>query len=394
MPFQTKALPPIVVGIDFGTTATGVSFAKPTIFPSGTRYLAPGVYKNWPSERSVGKIPSRIAYPDENSDRGMAVTDSPAWGSAVRPGMHAYTWTKLLLDATAPITPYDDKDALLVAGVLGVFRTSPRPAECAVADYLRNIYQYIPRILNVNPDYFREAGFYSRPQDHVQYMTESEAAVWAAVQDPNLRIQPYEGVLVCDIGGGTLDVAAFTVINHANPETWRRTIPVQAVDIRFHQLMADRFGEVFLSIDQSLKGPGSYFSKDFEQNKRAFTHQERRSDPMRLTMNVATSERYKAGKVFVTHADLKACFKPVVERIEIFVETQLESARQACDLQISKIVLVGGLAESLYVQSEMQSHFRRRGIDVIVPAEPRLAVARGAAFHGIFNRSNRPLAGN
>jgi hypothetical protein len=121
---------------------------------------------------------------------------------------------KLLLDANAPITPYDDADALLVAGSLGIIRTLPRPAERVVADYLRNIYHYIPRILNVHPDFcpplefwfpvlanwsweamrkmqgaVRETGFPSRPEDHVQFMTESEAAVWAAVQDPNLRIQ-------------------------------------------------------------------------------------------------------------------------------------------------------------------------------------------------------------
>jgi hypothetical protein len=110
-----------------------------------------------------------------------------------------------------------------------------------------------------------------------------------------------------------------------------------AVDIRFHQLMAHHFGEAFLSIDQRLKGPGSRFSKDFEQNKRKFGHHERQPDPMRLTMNVARSERYEPGRVFVTNVDLEACFKPVVERIKLFVETQLESARQAHDLQISKV---------------------------------------------------------
>ncbi|KAJ0419904.1 hypothetical protein BJY00DRAFT_313609 [Aspergillus carlsbadensis] len=152
--------------------------------------------------------------------------------------------------------------------------------------------------------------------------------------------------------------------------------------------MATHFGEAFLSIDQRFKGPGSRFSKDFEQNKRQFGLNEMQPDPMRLNMNVAASERYSPGRVLITNTDLEACFKPVVERIMLFVETQLESVSQGYNLEISKIVLVGGLAESPYVQREMRSHFWRREIDVLVPDEPRLAVLRGAAFRGIHSRTS------
>lgn len=90
-------------------------------------------------------MPSRIAY--NESDEG-APRRIRAWGFDVEPGMTSCSWTKLLLDAEANLTEFDD-DALNHAAALGIFHLPAGKApEDVVADYLCRIYQYTWEMLH------------------------------------------------------------------------------------------------------------------------------------------------------------------------------------------------------------------------------------------------------
>lgn len=166
------------------------------------------VIKNWPGPGRFtdvnNKTPSRIAYPEENS--GLT---SPSFGFNVTAKMKSYTWFKLRLDRSAT-TMYDDPDLRQSEGdgVLKLPRFKTATQVCG--DYMKEIYQFTMRILDarfsadvlrITPIEFwftvpaiwsdsaksntqqaaRLAGFGTRHGDHVNLISEPEAAAITAL---------------------------------------------------------------------------------------------------------------------------------------------------------------------------------------------------------------------
>ncbi|KAL2861098.1 uncharacterized protein BJX67DRAFT_367238 [Aspergillus lucknowensis] len=87
----------IIVGLDYGTTGTAVAFSK----PNRRGYKVPRIYKAWTSRGGCCKVPSVIAYEEENNF-------PRAWGFKVPADSVDCAWTKLLLDGDSPLTEHDD----------------------------------------------------------------------------------------------------------------------------------------------------------------------------------------------------------------------------------------------------------------------------------------------
>ncbi|KAL4795043.1 hypothetical protein BDV19DRAFT_389700 [Aspergillus venezuelensis] len=377
MTLSTTLTTPIIVGVDFGTTASGISFSR-ALPPQPSVYPPPEVYKNWPLGAGEGKVPSRVALAADNIDHGFRADDRPIWGFAVRPDMNAYSWFKLLLDAQGPLTDWDDTDALGVAGSLGIFRHLKLPAETVAAGYLQQIYQRLLRILNSCPPLHfwfpvpaswsmealaateraaRRAGFGERPGDRLTFIAEPEAAAFGALVSLAVPFEDNQAVMVVDCGGGTVD-ATTMLITKANPFEWRRLTVFQggrcagsSIDIRIHKLMAERFRNAFVEVPLRFKGPGSTFM------------------------------------ICISKAELEPCFDPVVKKIEGIIHAQLVAVKSFSDCSVSvrkqRIILVGGLAQSAYVQHAIRYRFETPNMAAEVPHEARLAVVRGAALRGM-----------
>lgn len=60
-----------------------------------------------------------------------------------------------------------------------------------------------------------EAGFGSRPGDEIFMVPEPEAAAIATLKylAGDEQVQPGDGILVCDCGGGMVDITTYTIIN-------------------------------------------------------------------------------------------------------------------------------------------------------------------------------------
>jgi len=194
------------------------------------------VINNWPglSGRLTDvnvKTPSRIAYADENADLA-----STSVGFKVTAKMKSYTWFKLKLDRSAE-TNYDDPSLQQSEGegVLKLPRFKSATQVCG--DYMRELYLFAMMILDrrfadvlrITPIEFwftvpaiwsdaaksatqqaaRLAGFGSRQGDHVNLISEPEAAAISALSrvttgGSELQISPGDRVLICDCGGGTV----------------------------------------------------------------------------------------------------------------------------------------------------------------------------------------------
>lgn len=128
------------------------------------------------------------------------------------------------------------------------------------------------------------AGFASRSFDKVFVISEPEAAALAALK-PHLDMHSldpiYEGesVLICDCGGGTVDITTYGILS-TTPALEFEELPGVVgsggkcgstyIDRNFNRWMTDTFGTAFTSLPAKRRGPGSAFMKSFEAAKRAF----------------------------------------------------------------------------------------------------------------------------
>jgi molecular chaperone DnaK (HSP70) len=248
------------------------------------------------------KTPSRLAYASENANIGS----ENQWGYQVTAKMKSYCWTKLLLDSKAPITEYDDPDLQKAQGG-GLLRL---PEQCTAtevcADYLREIYNYtldyitrrlgdaflavtplefwftVPAIWSHQAKYAtltaaRRAGFGSRQVDNIYLIPEPEAAAVATLSSwshhGDVVVKCGDGVMICDCGGGTVDITTYVVTN-MNPLQFDEAIAgiggkcgSTYIDRNFHVWMSSQFGSAFECLGQDKTGVGSRFMKDFESSK-------------------------------------------------------------------------------------------------------------------------------
>jgi molecular chaperone DnaK (HSP70) len=242
----------LVIGIDYGTTYSGAhAFLKAsgwiTDKPAGVAFCETSgtdlheqrveVIHDWPSYHTkIGtkeKVPSEIAY----------TTEGVRWGSLIRSNVSRHMWTKLQLEGSQV-----GESAKIQRELESIIEGSSKtPVEIA-ADFLRQLKDHL--IANLDQKYgselwrtlpitfavtvpavwsdaakdrtlqaFQKAGFDSKelPLLCKQILTtEPEAAAIHTInamrgtaQDKNLSVG--DGFMVCDMGGGTVDLISYRV---------------------------------------------------------------------------------------------------------------------------------------------------------------------------------------
>ncbi|KAF3479675.1 uncharacterized protein GIQ15_06651 [Arthroderma uncinatum] len=412
----------IVVGVDYG--ASYVSTASHDIKDIIVIGTWPGPARD---TETVFKTPSRIAYPADNPR-----IQHSRWGFQVEPGMTAYSWTKLLLDGNTPLTKFDDatlEDASAM-GIMGL--PEGKSAADVVADFLTEVHDHIFKLiekqiteetLRITPvEYWftvpaiwsdqakahtkqaaQRAGFGSslaRPDDKIFMITEPEAAAIAALKKTTTdglgaSVKAGDGVLVCDCGGGTVDITTY-LINQVNPALSFEELCTgiggkcgsTAIDRNFYHLMSTRFGEAFDKLPPKKKGPGSEFMKKFEFVKKDFGYstfeEEVHEIPLNMTVHDPDPDHFDEEErhVLITNDDLRQMFDPVVDQIIGLVRRQIDDANADAErIKINRIILVGGFGDSEYLRRAFKAKFR--DITITVPDNPQATIVRGAALRGL-----------
>ncbi|KAJ6024300.1 hypothetical protein N7540_005097 [Penicillium herquei] len=256
----------LIVGVDFGTTFTGVSYVD-----SSKNHIDDiTVIRTWPGPTreadEVCKTPSRIAYERENP----SLSNGAAWGYQVEPKMKSYSWMKLLLDPQRQNSLTNDtRDTINGDGLMKIppFKHQARDSDKAKED-----------TLNVAID----AGFKSRPTDDITIITEPEAAAIATLtklsdEETSYDVRSGDIILICDCGGGTVDIITY-LVNQTSPEFKFEELLVGTggkcgstfIDRNFHNWMARTFKSAWENLKPEKKGSGSRFMRDFEYLKRDF----------------------------------------------------------------------------------------------------------------------------
>ncbi|KAM3510631.1 hypothetical protein MY11210_005716 [Beauveria gryllotalpidicola] len=419
----------LIVGLDYGTTYSGLGFALSTAADfkeiiTWTKY--PGAFSH-SAEHSV-KAPTRIAFAEENPDLG-----GNAWGYQVEPGMRACALTKLLLDKSALLSDFDDCDVYDASTNDMMRLPKGKSAKDVATAYLRQMYNMFDNSkkelfgsmnLDELPIEFwltvpaswsetaklltktaaMEAGFGNRAIDRVMLISEPEAAAQYTLKSSFHRLEAFvqknTGVMVCDCGGGTVDITTYE-IEEVQPLLKLREIAVGIagkcgatfVDRNFFKLMAARFGEAFTDLDPEQIGPGSTFMNQFEQRKKDFSNGNinRRAHRIPLLMpalnytsKTETFYEKRSSSILLTHQDFKDIFNPVVKKILALIEDQVYRTREQGGTPISTIVLVGGFASSPYLRESIQDWCDENEMRLTTPMSGAWsAIVCGAVLRGL-----------
>jgi molecular chaperone DnaK (HSP70) len=206
----------LIVGIDYGTTYSGLSFA----FSNATDFKDIFPWTKYPGSSSHSaehcvKAPSQVAFKDENPE-----LDDNAWGYQVSPGMKTYCWTKLLLDKSAVKTEFDDPEIYSGGEFNTIQNFKGRSAKDVATEYLRGMKRMFDvavrehlggqSIDSLPIEYWltvpaswsekaklltksaaMEAGFATRPIDKIMLISEPEAAAQLALKSSLHRVENF-----------------------------------------------------------------------------------------------------------------------------------------------------------------------------------------------------------
>ncbi|EME44334.1 hypothetical protein DOTSEDRAFT_88524 [Dothistroma septosporum NZE10] len=422
----------LVVGIDYGTTFSGISFV--TTDKSSIDDVQ--VISSWPSNstQSSWKVPTRMAYAKENQHKR---TPRDTWGFGVGPDLVSCAWTKLLLDSKSERMAHDDPylQTAIDSGILhvpdGAFRRSPREV---CQDFLTNLYNHMVEQVaaQMGRDFLaatpmrcwltvpaswserakmdtkaaaRLAGFGSRSGDTIDIITEPEAAAIATFKEkfkPGAPNPPSRGenVIICDCGGGTVDITTYNIAQTSPSLMFDEVVVGQGakcgstfIDRNLHLLMVERFGEAYEQVPLHRRG---LFLAAWDRVKRSFRYDSLSLAPVEELGPIQMSGVDKAdwydsgeGSVMLTSEDIESLFAPVVQSIIGLISEQVEQV--ACKGQrVNRLILVGGFAESHYLQESIKEWCKSPyDISVLVGQNPQAAILRGAAVRGLEGTTPR-----
>jgi len=425
-PISIRNRTKLLVGIDYGTTFSGISFVLSNA--SDFKDIKPWTaWPGGPSENNdhLQKAPSRYAYAFENDD-----LTSDVWGYEVEAGMTSCLWTKLLLDQSAVSTEYDDPN-LMKAAANGLMRL-PRgkTAKDVVTDYMKGLHaMFVKAVSAVWGDDLSfpiefwltvpatwsdqakwatraaamDAGFGARLGDEINLIPEPEAAAHLALKSSihhvDDLVKQNTGVLVCDCGGGTVDITTY-VVEQVSPILKLEEACVGVggkcggtyIDRNLYELLERRFGKAFTSLPPDRNGPGSPFMQQFESKKKSFSTVSSSRRPTKLHLIMPELNQWtqisgydsRYSDILLTHDDMKSCFDPVVESILDLTNDQVNAVKRKGKPAIETVILIGGLGSSPYIREKIQKWCTEKDIRLTTPwGGGWSAVVCGAVLRGL-----------
>ncbi|KAN0071932.1 hypothetical protein V8E54_009661 [Elaphomyces granulatus] len=208
---------------------------------------------------------------------------------------------------------------------------------------------------------------------------------------------------LCDAGGGTVDVVSYEV-KQLQPtfELEAATLPTGSkcgsifVDLAFKKWLRDILGDKYyqrLDPSQLDSKIGSHhvegqrmreLMQGFDKHKRKFNrdHRDIKMDLPYPLHNLNKDNKVVGGEITITNEDMRSFFNPCVNQIIELIQGQINQINMK-RTRVKNIFLVGGFAESEYLQQEIELSLGLRHIQLRRPNTSWTAVVRGAAIFGI-----------
>lgn len=429
----------LVIGVDFGTTYSGVA-AVYSATPDDV-----DIIKTWPGGNGItsDKVPTEIAYelvdPADNADSATSPTDTSTtrriqWGFQFKPEEPRLRCIKLFLDRNQKLPHF--VSPLETAAQL---RRCQRTVMDAVSDYLTKIYEHtletltrrygssfmattrmdfiltVPAVWsdaakNATLQAAERAGMGNRHT--LKLISEPEAAAVYTLR----MIQPNgltvgDNFIVCDAGGGTVDLIAYQVTQVAPLRVEESAVGTGGLcgsaflNYRFEDHVKERIGEERYN-NMRQKKPKTWMMglRYFEEFVKRNFNEEEHSDVNVPFPGLPDDEEagLDSGFLVMSAEQVKNIFEPVVRQVLELVEGQVKTIRAKAGV-VSGIILVGGFGQSSYLYTRLKQHFNTsepppayserpmhgisdaptRSVEVLQPIHAWTAVVRGAVIRGV-----------
>ncbi|KAL8771827.1 MAG: hypothetical protein Q9209_002765 [Squamulea sp. 1 TL-2023] len=373
----------IVMAVDFGTTFSGLAWAQ-TRKPEIQQAII-----QWPDATSGGlegmtseKVPTEIQYDQEGYK----------WGFQIEEFGQRHQWFKLGLDPSqSPGT----------SGLAARY-TDPKAAppgywygpEKLTTDYLTALRCHADRILRhqlpqsalaSTPIEFvitvpalwsdraqtltrrcaEQAGMGTGSALHVISEPEAGAIYALDAMDPH-NIKVGDTFVLCDAGGGTVDLISYKVSALKPALQIAEVTPGSGslcgstfLNRRFQEFLNDKFG-----------GDEGYDEDVIEEAMKRFEITVKRS------FNGNPNNRYQ-----IPGSDVRTIFEPVIEEVIALVNGQINATKA----QVKAVLLVGGFGQNVYLRDSIRQAVASKGIEVMQSPNGWTAIVRGALVKALMS---------
>ncbi|KAL8756092.1 MAG: hypothetical protein Q9184_004603 [Pyrenodesmia sp. 2 TL-2023] len=395
------------MAVDFGTTYSGLAWAQ-TRKPENQSTVI-----QWPDATSGGlegatsdKVPTEILYN----------ADGFKWGFQIGEFGQRHQWFKLGLDpsqsrgSSALATQYPDSNA-----APPIYGYGP---EKLVEDYLTALRSHAERVirhkipesaLTSTPIEFvitvpavwsdraqastrrcaEKAGMGTGASLHI--ITEPEAAAMYALDamDPH-NIKVGDTFVLCDAGGGTVDLISYKVA------ALKPSLQISEAAPGSGSLCGSTFlNRIFRKFLEDKLGSDPNWDEDVVEEamkrfevtvKRAFSGNP--TDEYQIPvpgLSDSVVRGVRRGRLRLTGSDVDAIFEPVVKEVIALVEGQIKTTKAP----IKAVLMVGGFGQSVYLRDRIRQAVASRGIEVMQSPNGWTAVVRGALMKGLASTNSK-----
>ncbi|KAJ6263675.1 hypothetical protein Dda_2244 [Drechslerella dactyloides] len=405
----------LIVGIDFGTTFSGVAYA----FVTGTD-AKEAIITEWPGAGNTTrqKIPTVLYYDQYQKVVGWGadIADALAPTGYPKAGVQKVEWFKLQLMVSGntyidpinlPPLPPGKSEIDVAADYLFKLRQAMRAAlQKALGEVFnreeRNIKYFltVPAIWNdagkaATRQAAIQAGFLRDANDNrLTLITEPEAAAMFCSKAGLLNLKIHDAVLIVDCGGGTVDLIAYEVEEEVPFSVAECTAGSgdscgsTALNRNFSNILRAKIRK--MKLPDGSKTAGKVYAKcimDFENRIKA----DFRNSGQKWAVDVGIETDFpeagiEEGYMTFTNEEILQCFEPVVNRILELVRNQI-IAIQAQNRQLQNVLVVGGFGASEYLFQQIKLHVPPQFQNKVVrPMDSVAAIVKGAVTAGITER--------
>ncbi|KAJ3544884.1 hypothetical protein NM208_g2806 [Fusarium decemcellulare] len=384
----------IAIGIDFGTTYSGVSWAF-SEQPDQIREIS-----EWPAASSDNT--NEVQVPTQYDIK------SGKWGYQVTPDMTPIKWFKLLLLNASDIAREEIRNSEQLKQAreqLSERSNNNITAVQVVGYYIKALWEHtismLKKMLDLDNIPLRVATH--GPRNLAALCADCDARYIGAttldlVQEPEAaglsimfersefpEIQKGESFVVCDAGGGTVDVISYRVTS-AHPFQLKECVKGDGklsgafrIDEAFEAHLKAKTKLKLSSLSEAEYN--SFFTEDWERRaKRSFSNaNETQQFHLRPPSKAyKTVDRWRnKDNLSLSREEMITFFSKSLTGIRTLVSDQYKKVEKETKKPPKKILLVGGLGSSLYVHRVLDELFK--GI-VLRPLAGWSAVARGAVL--------------
>ncbi|KAL3300171.1 hsp70 family chaperone [Colletotrichum asianum] len=415
----------LVIGIDFGTTFSGVAWSTAADFARNEINLV----TSWPgSGTQEAKAPTELFYED-----GQVM-----WGYDIPLDADPIRWFKLLLVKDEDLTKELRNSEPLVHARKFVDETEKKPVEL-IADYLRALFEHTLYVIRkargqsvldalrfhvvitvpaIWQDYARRdmeqaaemAGIMdSRPagQTKLTFAPEPEAAALSTMYESGRNLNKGDVFVICDAGGGTVDLISYEVTNNkplAIKEVGEGTGGLCGgvfIDKAFEKACRDRLGRKWGRLSPAvIKGLmkkewevaiKSTFKPDTKRSNREYIvgfPLEAFRTPSDSFDDLSKQPLIKNGRIHFQQSHIKEMFAGSFRGIDTLVNNQIRMALKKKS-KVTGIILVGGLGTSPYLYEHLKDKHSTSNVSEILQSggiKPRTAICRGAIYKGFLEK--------